>query len=91
MSDTETIQTTTRHVIQPDEYMTSYQVGALIQANPSSINKWAKDGKISVHRTPGGHRRFQAADVVSFLIRHKMPIPTSLASVVSFLEHNSCG
>ena len=66
--------------ILPDSLLTSYQVGALLQVNPSSINKWVKDGRIPAFRTPGGHRRIRAADLVAFLMHHKMPVPRTLAS-----------
>ena len=62
-----------------DSLLTSYQVGSILQVNPSSINKWVKDGRIPAFRTPGGHRRFRAADVVAFLSSHSMPIPEALA------------
>ncbi len=62
----------------PDSLLTSYQVGALLQVNPSSINKWVKDGRIPAFRTPGGHRRIRAADLVAFLAQHHMPIPRPL-------------
>jgi excisionase family DNA binding protein len=64
--------------IRADSLLTSYQVGALLQVNPSSVNKWVKDGRIPAFRTPGGHRRIRAGDLVAFLNEHKMPIPTSL-------------
>ncbi len=65
--------------ILPDSLLTSYQVGALLQVNPSSINKWVKDGRIPAFRTPGGHRRIRAGDLVAFLSQHKMPVPRPLA------------
>lgn len=61
-----------------DSLLTSYQVGNILQVNPSSINKWVKDGRIPAFRTPGGHRRFRAADIVAFLSSHNMPVPDSL-------------
>lgn len=64
--------------ILPDSLLTSYQVGTILQVNPSSVNKWVKDGRIPAFRTPGGHRRIRAADLVSFLNSHHMPIPRSL-------------
>ena len=64
--------------IRADSLLTSYQVGALLQVNPSSVNKWVKDGRIPAFRTPGGHRRIRAIDLVSFLNEHKMPVPPSL-------------
>ena len=65
--------------IRADSLLTSYQVGALLQVNPSSVNKWVKDGRIPAFRTPGGHRRIRAGDLVAFLNEHKMPVPNSLA------------
>src|SRR6476620_4737422 len=64
--------------IRADSLLTSYQVGALLQVNPSSVNKWVKDGRIPAFRTPGGHRRIRAGDLVAFLNEHKMPVPASL-------------
>src|ERR1041384_3525255 len=66
--------------IRADSLLTSYQVGALLQVNPSSVNKWIKDGRIEAFRTPGGHRRIRAADLVAFLRPHNMPVPGSLAA-----------
>ncbi len=70
---------TSKPEILPDSLLTSYQVGALLQVNPSSINKWVKDGRIPAFRTPGGHRRIRAADLVHFLVTHNMPVPKTLA------------
>lgn len=64
--------------IAPESLLTSYQVGSLLQVNPSSVNKWVKDGRIPAFRTPGGHRRIRAADLVLFLQEHSMPVPKSL-------------
>jgi CheY-like chemotaxis protein len=47
--------------------------------NPSSVKKWVDDGLLLAFRTPGGHRRIRALDLVEFLFRHKMPIPAELA------------
>jgi excisionase family DNA binding protein len=62
-----------------DKLLTSHQVGELLQVNPSSINKWVNDGRIPAFRTPGGHRRIRIGDLVSFLDKHKMPVPRSIA------------
>ncbi len=67
------------HEVRADSLLTSYQVGALLQVNPSSVNKWVKDGRLPAFRTPGGHRRIRAGDLVAFLSTHTMPVPTSLA------------
>lgn len=64
--------------ITPETYITSHEAGTLLQSNPSTINKWVKEGRIKAHATPGGHRRIRAADLVAFLAEYKMPIPDGL-------------
>jgi|SRR5579871_1307654 len=70
----------TEQKIDADRLLTSHEVGALLQVNPSSINKWVNEGRLAAFRTPGGHRRIRAADLVQFLDHHKMPIPRPLVS-----------
>jgi excisionase family DNA binding protein len=65
-----------------DRLLTSHEAGALLQVNPSSINKWVEEGRLPAFRTPGGHRRIRAADLAAFLDAHKMPIPRSLTFAV---------
>lgn len=65
--------------ISADSLLTSHQAGSLIQVNPSSINKWVKEGRIPAFRTPGGHRRIRAGDLVAFLTTHNMPVPRTLS------------
>ncbi|MEZ0314239.1 MAG: response regulator [Myxococcota bacterium] len=65
--------------ISADSLLTSHQAGSLIQVNPSSINKWVKEGRIPAFRTPGGHRRIRAGDLVAFLNTHNMPVPRTLS------------
>jgi excisionase family DNA binding protein len=39
------------------------EVAALLQVSRRSVAVWAKRGLIPFIETPGGHRRFRAADV----------------------------
>jgi excisionase family DNA binding protein len=64
--------------INPETFITSHEAGVLLQSNPSSINKWVKEGRIKAHATPGGHRRILARDLVAFLVEYEMPIPDAL-------------
>lgn len=69
----------TPETITAEALLTSTQVGVLLQVNPSSVKKWVNDGHIVAFRTPGGHRRIRASDLVSFLDQHRIPIPPPLA------------
>src|ERR1700739_1873681 len=69
--------------IDPERLLTSSEVGALLQVNPSSVKKWVNDGRIAAFRTPGGHRRIRVADLLDFLNRHSMPIPRELAGAAT--------
>ena len=65
-------------VINPETLLTSHEAGKLIQFNPTSVNKWIEEDRIPAFRTPGGHRRIKASDLVAFLDEHKMPVPEKL-------------
>lgn len=70
-----------KELIQSDTLLTSHEVGGLIQVNPTSVNKWVEEGLIPAFRTPGGHRRIKAADLLSFLDAHKMPVPREMEAL----------
>jgi excisionase family DNA binding protein len=35
----------------------------MFQANPKTVNRWARTGRLSAIRTLGGHRRFRASEI----------------------------
>jgi excisionase family DNA binding protein len=74
------VKTSLEQEIDAERLLTSHEVGALLQVNPSSVNKWVKEGRITAFRTPGGHRRIRARDLVEFLDGHQMPVPARLQS-----------
>jgi excisionase family DNA binding protein len=61
-----------------DRYFTSHEVGDILQVTPSSVVKWINEGLLNAFRTPGGHRRISASELVRFSLHHGMPIPEAL-------------
>jgi excisionase family DNA binding protein len=43
-------------------WMTLSEAAALLDVHPTTLRRWANNGDIPVMVTPGGHRRFTAAD-----------------------------
>jgi excisionase family DNA binding protein len=64
--------------IQSDSLLTSFEVASLLQVDPSTVVKWVNSGKLHAFKTPGGHRRVQAKELVAFLRRHGMYMPPEL-------------
>lgn len=64
--------------LQRETLLTSHEVAELLQVNPSSVNNWIRQKHLHAFRTPGGHRRIRAGDVVRFLDGHQMPVPGPL-------------
>lgn len=64
--------------ITPESVLTSHQVGRLLSVSRRSVNNWIEQGRIEAFRTPGGHRRVRAADLIAFLNANDMPIPSDL-------------
>lgn len=46
-----------------NEWMSLSEVSELLGVHPSTVRTWADQGKLPVHRTSGGHRRFRRGDV----------------------------
>lgn len=62
----------------PTTLISSHRAALLLQVNPSTIKNWVDDGLIRAFRTPGGHRRIKASDLVRFLHAHDIPLPDEL-------------
>jgi len=50
-----------------DALLTPSEVAAMFRVNPKTVTRWARAGKISAIRTLGGHRRFRAREIRTFL------------------------
>ena len=59
-------------------YFTSHQVAQMLGVSLPTVGNWAKAGKLTAHRTPGGHRRIPRAELLRFLHEHGFPIPQGL-------------
>lgn len=60
---------------EPDSRVyTSHDVAKMLKVNPTSVNKWAAEGKITCYVTPGGHRRFSRSSVEAFAKTFSMPL-----------------
>ena len=46
--------------------MTLSEAAVLLDVHPTTLRRWANNGDIPVMVTPGGHRRFTAADLARF-------------------------
>ncbi len=71
----------TLKALTAETHLTSHEVAKLLQVNVTSINAWSDTGKIPRYTTPGGHRRFVASDVVTFINKIGMPMPAALRGV----------
>jgi excisionase family DNA binding protein len=56
----------------------SRDVGKMVGADPSSVNRWIDSGRLKAYRTPGGHRRVLHDDLLGFLGEWGIPIPDEL-------------
>jgi excisionase family DNA binding protein len=57
-----------RTQIKPDNrLLTPAEVAAMLRVDPKTVTRWARGGKLSSIRTPGGHRRYSEREVRGFL------------------------
>src|SRR5688572_9304868 len=57
---------------------TTHDVSRLLHVNPRSVINWIEQDLLQSFRTPGGHRRIRHDDLLSFLRKHQIPIPSVL-------------
>ena len=62
--------------------LTPAQVASIFKVDSKTVSRWAKQGKLTSYRTPGGHRRYKEAEVLALLRR---PEPTALDAPVTSL------
>jgi excisionase family DNA binding protein len=49
--------------VEFEELMTPAQVAAAFSVHPATVFRWAAEGRLESVRTPGGQRRYRAAQV----------------------------
>ena len=50
------------------------EVAKYCHVTADTIRKWAEAGRITVFKTPGGHRRIRREDLVQFLRENSIPV-----------------
>lgn len=50
-----------------DRLLTPGEVAEIFRVDPKTVTRWAKDGRLSRVRTPGGHSRFRESEVRALL------------------------
>lgn len=58
--------------------LSTFAIAEMLHVDPGSVANWVDEGILNAHRTPGGHRRVELKDLLSFLKEHNMPVPTEL-------------
>lgn len=55
---------TAAHGREMEEFLTRAQVAELFSVSPSTVTRWADEGKLTCVRTLGGHRRYQKREII---------------------------
>lgn len=55
------------------------EVAKYCHVTADTVRKWAEAGRISVFKTPGGHRRIRREDLISFLRENNIPLHSDLS------------
>jgi excisionase family DNA binding protein len=66
-------------------YLSSHAVARMLRVSASTVLGWIDRGTLRAHRTPGGHRRVECADLVHFLRENGLQVPPELTPVSTLL------
>ena len=50
-------------VPDPPSYLHAEEVADILQVSPTTVSRWAKEGRLPFLKTLGGHRRYPEADI----------------------------
>lgn len=56
-----------RDVPEHEDLLTPAEVAAMFRVDPKTVTRWAKAGRVSSIRTPGGHRRYRESEIRALL------------------------
>jgi excisionase family DNA binding protein len=56
-----------RTVPDAERLLTPAEVAAMFRVDPKTVTRWARDGRLTVVRTLGGHRRYRETEVLALL------------------------
>ncbi len=64
------------------EWLSLSEVADVLGVHPSTVRSWADQGRLPVHRTQGGHRRFRRSEVELCLESQYASAPSEVDKVV---------
>jgi excisionase family DNA binding protein len=67
-------------ILRPEKPLTTFQVARLCGVFHTTVINWVNKGKLKAHHTPGGHRRIELDDLITFLRQHGSPVPPELTN-----------
>ncbi|RPI87641.1 MAG: helix-turn-helix domain-containing protein [Chloroflexi bacterium] len=64
------------------EWLSLSEVAEVLGVHPSTVRSWADQGRLPVHRTQGGHRRFRRSEVELLMASESAGSPPELDQVM---------
>ena len=58
---------------EDSDLLTPAEVALIFRVDPKTVTRWARAGRLSYKRTPGGHRRYLRSEVENMLSSEKLP------------------
>lgn len=52
---------------ESERLLTPGEVATMFRVDPKTVTRWAKTGRLTSIRTPGGHRRYRQTEVRALL------------------------
>ncbi|UPT74651.1 MAG: response regulator [Elusimicrobiota bacterium] len=61
-----------------EKTFTTFEVARLCGVFHTTVINWVNKGKLKARVTPGGHRRIPLSELVAFMKKYEMPVPSDI-------------
>ena len=57
------------------EWLSLSEIAELLGVHPSTVRSWSDQGRMPVHRTQGGHRRYRRSEIELWMQSRQVKVP----------------
>ena len=71
------------------EWLSISEIAEILGVHPSTVRGWSDQGRMPVHRTQGGHRRYRRSEIDLWMQSRQVKVPEESQLVIQKIGRES--